>query len=268
MAYTSEQVSDLLTRLPTVTGDLQTLMLSTVVQGQEAEHPGVREHLLHGAARRVDVIGRTIANIFGRFPPGTERPLAKDALSDVQINMHAFVMNVYGIFDNWAWAFVYRHALENQIPRRGVGLFQNRTTRYLPLVLRGYLGSHDMTAWHEDYLKSFRDALAHRIPLYVPPAEFTPEEGERYKRLESEKVGLIKAKEWERLDEVWAEQAEIGRPSFCFIHSYSEDEKPKAIFLHPQILSDGMAIVEFGNMFLEHWNDRTQCRNVEDKPIF
>ncbi|OLO12639.1 hypothetical protein BTW10_04025 [Chromohalobacter japonicus] len=257
MAYTAEQVTDLLNRLQTVTGDLQALMFSTVVQGQEAAHPRVREHLLHGVARRIDVIGRTINNIFKRFPPDTDRPLAKDSLSDVQINMHAFVMNLYGVFDNWAWAFVYRHALENQIPRRGVGLFQNRTTRYLPSVLQRYLGSQDITAWHEDYLKSFRDALAHRVPLYVPPAEFTPGEGERYNLLESKKVGLIKAMEWERLDQIWAEQAEIGRPSFCFIHSYSEDEEPKTILLHPQILSDGMAIVELGNMFIEHWHERS-----------
>jgi hypothetical protein len=33
-------------------------------------------------------------------------------LADVQINLHAFVMNLYGIYDNWAWAYVLRHDLE------------------------------------------------------------------------------------------------------------------------------------------------------------
>lgn len=256
MAYTAKQVADLLDGLNKVTSDLQALMLSTVVQGQEAQHPRVRDHLLHGVGRRVDVIRRTINNIFARFPLETVRPLAKDALSDVQINLHAFVMNLHGVFDNWAYAFVYRHALEARIDRQGVGLFHDRTTRFLPLVLREYLGSEHVSEWHEGYLKSFRDALAHRIPLYIPPAEFTPEDGELYRRLESEKVEHIKAMEWEHLDRVWAEQAEIGRPSFCFTHSYSEEEKPKAVLLHPQVLSDGGAIVEFGNLFLEHWHER------------
>lgn len=256
MAYTAEQVVDLQNGLSRVKADLQALTLNTVVQGQETEHPQVREHLLHGAARRLDVIGRTINNIFTSFPPETTRPLDKGALSDVQINLHAFMINVYGVFDNWAWAFVYRHALEDRIDRRGVGLFRDRTARFLPPALREYLGSEDTASWHEEYLKSFRDALAHRVPLYVPPAEFTPEDGERYYRLESEKVDLIKAMEWERLDEVWAEQAEIGSPSFFFIHSYSEEERPKAVRLHPQVLSDGGAIVEFGAMFLEHWHER------------
>lgn len=165
-------------------------MLDTIVAGQDSDHDRVREHLLHGVARRVDVIGRTINNIFNRFPPDTARPLSKDALSDVQINLHALVINLYGVFDNWAWAFVYRHGLVDDISPLDVGLFRKKTKHHLPTALRDYVSSQHITQWHEEYLKSFRDALVHRIPLYVPPAEVTPADGERYNELEKKKYSL------------------------------------------------------------------------------
>lgn len=256
MAYTDEQVAELRANRQTITSDLGQLMFNTVVAGQNYEHVSVRKHLLHGVARRVDVMKRTINNIFDRFPPDTTRPLSKDALSDVQINLHAFVTNLDGVFDNWAWAFVYRHGLENDIPRREVGLFRDRTTQHLSAVLRDYVTSEHITRWHAEYLKSFRDALAHRIPLYVPPSEVTPAEGERYNELEKEKVQLIQEMKWERLNEVEQEQAEIGRPCFEFLHSYSEGGQPQAMLIHPQVLCDAGAVVEFGNMYLEHWHEK------------
>ncbi len=32
-----------------------------------------------------------------------------------------------------------------------------------------YLESSRIKSWHDDHLREFRDALAHRIPLYIPP---------------------------------------------------------------------------------------------------
>ena len=92
------------------------------------------------------------------------------------------------------------------------------------------------------------------IPLYIPPAELTPEEDKRYNQLESEKIDLIKEMEWHRLDQVYEEQIKIGRPSFVFLHSY-EEEPPKPILLHPQLISDGLTVVEFGLLYIDHWNE-------------
>jgi len=257
MAYTEEQTSQITSEQAKLSQELRELMLQTVVQGQASDHLGVREHLLHGVARRVSVLGRAIDNIFGDFPLDTNRPLKRKVLADIEINLHAFVINLYGIFDNWAWAFVFRHNLEAYIGgRRGVGLFNRSTTKYLPPPLRDYLSSETITKWREDYLKSFRDALAHRIPLYIPPAEFTPEEGARYNLLENEKMDLIRAKELGRLEVLNREQENIGCPSFTFLHAFEENEQPKRVLFHPQMLCDAATVVEFGNLFLEHWNER------------
>jgi hypothetical protein len=175
-------------------------------------------------------------------------------------------MNLYGVFDNWAWAFVLRHQLEGETGgKRGIGLFNKKTTKHLPSPLRDYLSSATITNWHDNYLKSFRDALAHRIPLYIPPAEYTTEEGERCSSLEREKAELINSMQLDRLDELYAEQEKIGSPSFVFLHAYAEDDPPKPILIHPQLLSDAGSIVEFGTLFLKHWHERAQPVNKPDR---
>ncbi len=255
MTYADEQIKQFEKEYFKVRHGLQELMLNTVVAGQESILIGVKEHLLHGVSRRINVINKSMENIFRDFSPATTRPLDKEVIYDVQINLHAYVMSLYGIFDNWAWAFVYNHELLEKVGgKHGVGLFRENTTKYLSKPLRDYLSTETMINWHEKYLKSYRDALAHRIPLYIPPAEFTPEEGELYNQLESEKLTLIKNMDWQRLDEVYEEQAKIGGPSFVFLHSY-EEEPPKPVLFHPQLLCDGATIVEFGLLYMEHWNE-------------
>jgi hypothetical protein len=257
MGYTEDQIEKIEAEYTKVHHGLQTLMLQTVLAGQESGHAGVREHLLYGAARRLTILKRCLENIFNVFPLTACKPLQKNMVYDVEINLHAYVMSLSGIFDNWAWTFVYRHDLLAEVGgKHGVGLFREDTSKYLPKPLLEYLASKKVTDWHEKYLKSYRDALAHRIPLYIPPTEFTNEEGKRYNDLESKKVELIKAMEWEKLDALYEEQEKIGRPSFMFLHSF-KGEPSKPVLLHPQLLCDGLAVVEFGALYMKNWNERS-----------
>ena len=257
MFYTEEQVVHLTSEQHKVLSELQNLFLQCVVQGQSVADTRVQEYMLHGAARRVGILKRSVENVFTLFPPSIKNPIPLNVRFDVQINLHAFVINLYGVFDNWAWAFVRRHNLETAVgSRKNVGLFNNTTARYLPPVLKDYLASAITTEWYEKYLKNYRDALAHRIPLYVPPAEFTGNDTERYSKLELEKIECIKSMKWKRLDEVWLEQEAIGTPCFSFIHSYSEDDLSRPVLIHPQLLSDSGAVAEFGTLFLKHWHNR------------
>ena len=257
MTYTQEQIDHIEQEYYKNLHGLQQLMMDTVVAGQSSSHERVREHLMHGVSRRIKVMEKSIRNIFQQFPLETVRPLSNEILSDVQINLHAFMINLYGIFDNWAWAFVFKHNLLQEIgDRKNVGLFNQIAKRYLPEPLKDYVSKDSIKNWHDSYLKSFRDALAHRIPLYIPPAEFTYEDGAKYNELEAKKMELIKSHDWGQLEELEKKQANIGNPSFCFLHSYNADEASIPILLHPQLLSDSASVVEFGNLFLEHWNNR------------
>ena len=104
-------------------------------------------------------------------------------------------------------------------------------------------------------MKSYRDALAHRIPLYIPPASLTEEDAANYQRLEAEKARLIQEHDWDRLDEVWGEQDQIGAPCFFFLHEFSAVENSRPVFLHPQVLSDGITVVDFGERFYREWHE-------------
>lgn len=255
MAYTAELIENLAEEFPKVHRGLQDLMLKNVIAGQEAENESVKEHLLHGSARRLSVIRKAIDNIFEIFPPTTQKPLDREKLYDVQINLHAFVMNVSGIFDNWAWAFIQRHQLlDNVGGRHGVGLFNKKTKKFLPQNIKDYLSSKTIVDWQSNYIKEYRDALAHRIPLYIPPAELTNEEGDLYNHLEAQKLELIKEMKWKELDDVYEEQANIGKPSFLFLLSHQNGDTNPIMF-HPQILSDGLAIIEFGKLFIDNWEE-------------
>jgi hypothetical protein len=257
MGYSDEQIRQFEQSRHDVTSGLQAMFMKVVTEGQKLPPDSrVREHLLHGAGRRISVIRRTIEKVFTVFPLSTTRPLSPDDLSDVQINLHAFVMNTYGLYDNWAWAFVLRHQLQDEIgDRRKVGLFLRSTQRFLPAPLRDYVTSESMTQWHEKYAKDFRDALAHRIPLYIPPSTVLNSDADRYRELEELKMSSLLAGDLQRSESAEREQAALCRPNFTFLHSFI-GQTAKPILLHPQMLTDGMGVNEFGALFLQHWGER------------
>jgi len=89
-------------------------------------------------------------------------------LCDAEINIQAFLANVYGSIDNLAWIWVFERDLAGTIPRRHIGLGKDnkRVRMSFSTDLLEYLDGLD--EWF-DYLSDFRHALAHRIPVYIPP---------------------------------------------------------------------------------------------------
>jgi len=255
MPYSEEQISELAREYEKVYSGLRELLDKTVLVGREVENDGAREYLLHGAARRLGVIKKTIENVFHLFPPELERPLARESIYDVQINIHAHVINVSGIFDNWAWAFVLRHGLLEEVGgKHGVGMFKQNTKQALPPVLTEYI-DNKLERWHEEYLKSYRDALAHRIPLYIPPANYTELESERHNELDDEIFKSITDHDFETTKKLENEQDGLGSPSFVFLHSFNENPI-KPILFHRQLLADANTVVKYGALLMDSWHER------------
>jgi hypothetical protein len=257
MPYTEDQIAQLAAEYISALKGLEDLALNCIRHGQRIDNPYVQEHMLHGAGRRISILRRAILNIYSDFPPETKQKISKDALSNVQLNLQAFVINLYGVFDNFAWAYVLRHGLEADVGSHNrIGAFSTQTQRFLPNPIRTYLEMPETTNWFGHYLKEYRDSLAHRIPLYIPPFIVTNEESERFNSLEAEKFSCIEAENWNRLNEIYAEQEAIGSPCFTFIQAFSGPVPPKPVLLHSQILSDSNIVIEFGALFLEHWHER------------
>jgi hypothetical protein len=51
----------------------------------------------------------------------------RNVLHDAQINIQAFIANVYGCIDNLAWVWVHEGGLEKKIGRMRVGLREKHT---------------------------------------------------------------------------------------------------------------------------------------------
>jgi hypothetical protein len=249
------QVVEWEARYPEIMMGLDTLHVSCVTSGQALPRDSAaREYLLFGAGRRISVLRRAMSRIFEEFPLRLELPLPLPVIHDVQIYLQAYVMNLFGLFDNWAWAFVLFHGLEGDVGGKfGVGFQRRETQKFLPQPLREYVTNERHQQWSENYLKSYRDALAHRIPLYIPPAQLSFEEGARYNELEIEKMRCIREHQFERLGQVEAEQRHLGKPMPAFLHSFEEDGARGPVLLHPQLLSDAMAVTEFGELFFANW---------------
>lgn len=257
MYFTAEQTAAFRKEQQEISREFDALLLQAVRDGQNLKIEQAKEYILHGVGRRLKLLKRCLSTIFRLFPPESIKPIDSEDLDEVQISLHAFVMNIYGIFENLAWAFACRHNLIAEIgDRKKIGLFMSSTQRLLPAPLAAYLTSETMSKWHADYLKNYRDALAHRIPLYIPPATYTSAEGERYNDLERQEYECIVAQRWEDLERVREEKRNLGTACPMFMHAFSAHEGSRPIYLHPQLLCDARTILEFGPMFFQHWHER------------
>jgi hypothetical protein len=202
-----------------------------------------KEYAHHGFARRIQTLARCIENAFRIVPPGTVKIPSKNRLHDVQINIQAAIGNTYGCVDNLAWVWVHERGLANSIDRQQVGLRKHhkKVRETLSAELREYLDT--LESWF-GYLVDYRDAFAHRIPLYIPPGGVRPKDHERAKELEDRKTAALNALnpyEYERLD---AEQVKlfVFQPLIC--HSFNEMPAPMAF--HPQLIADFLTVEALG----------------------
>jgi hypothetical protein len=216
--------------------------------------PRAREYAHHGFARRIQTLSRCIHNVFKVVPPGAVKIPSKTRLHDAQINIQAALGNTYGCVDNLAWVWVHERGLAQRVDRRQVGLRKhNKAVRdTLSAEMRTYLDS--LEGWFE-YLVDYRDALAHRIPVYIPPGGARPKDHDKAKELEERKTAALKALrpyEYERLN---AEQMKlfVFQPLVC--HSLTEMPAPFAF--HPQLISDFLTIEQLGEKMLAELSHST-----------
>lgn len=210
------------------------------------------EYAQQGVCRRLQVIKRSVINIYQIFPPQRQVRLRRDELSDVQINLHAFLMNVYGVLDNLAWIYVYEFSVEElklQRSRNKVGLFIKETRSQFPTDFQTYLTTKPISNWFDDYAKNYRDALAHRIPLYIPPFILTEAESIQYRKLENQKLEKYRIPDFDEMQKLELEQDRLGSICGMFLHSHS-DNASRPVSLHPQIIADANTVIEIIEKFL------------------
>jgi hypothetical protein len=200
-----------------------------------------KEFARHGFSRRLGTLVRCIDNTFCAIPPELDGVPTSHQTEDVTIQVQAFSFNVFGCLDNLAWVWVLERNITKPdgmpLPPEWIGLRTvNKAVRdSLGQELRSCLESEDFSAWFK-YLEDYRHALAHRIPLYVPPFSIAPDNESKLSDLEQSIWSLVKQR---KAAEVQAQKMERERLKFfqpCIMHSWTGQARP--IFFHTQMLTD------------------------------
>jgi hypothetical protein len=172
---------------------------------------------------------------------------------DATIAIHSFVLNAFGCLDNLAWVWVCEKPVLDQKGNKlgplqvGLGPKCTSVRKSFSNEFVSYLESRQV--WVDKHLKGFRDSLAHRIPLYIPPYIVSPNSLEKYNKLEKDSFDALRRGDIDNYKKLLEAQK-----SLCFwrpwmTHSFTE-ESPQAIF-HVQLLNDYLTIDEFGRKMLE-----------------
>ena len=248
MFFTEPQLDDLRVGLHEAAENFRSLRERFVLQQFNAV--GAREHADHGFARRLGSLLRCIENVYDILPPDRVAIPTRNETADATINIQAFVMNAFGCCENLAWLWV----IERDIPRLdgtelppgwvGLGPDYRFVRGSFSQAFRNYLDTR--RAWFVD-LKNFRDALAHRIPLYIPPFAVEPANGAQWAALGAEAEAALVRGELDREKELREQQQELTH--FAPIMTHSLNAAPRVIF-HPQLLADFSTVHEIGCEFL------------------
>jgi hypothetical protein len=218
----------------------------------ELKNPQAREFACQGFPRRLKVMIRCIDNVFDKIPPERAELPSRDELSDATINIQSFVFNVFGAIDNLAWVWTYESGQKRgdgtPIPDGHVGLGpKNISVRAtLSQGFQDYLRTLDN--WFE-HLAGLRHALAHRIPLYIPPYVIEAKDEADYKTFEAGMAEAAKKRDFAEYDRLSAEQLKLG----CFRPwvQHSFEEKAKPVVFHAQMLADFNTVDELGRNMLD-----------------
>jgi hypothetical protein len=244
-AFTDEAVRDMRTAHATVLGTLRVLTLDLLAAWLPTlTSPRAQEYLKHGVARRVKVIARTLETIFSVCPPDRTEILESDERCDIEINLHAFVINVHGLLDNLAWVTVHERSSANLPHRNEVSLFKRAVQRHLPEPARDYLNKEPIPTWYTRYSREYRDALAHRIPLYVPPYSLDRAEQRRYTDLDDEYNARMAERDVEGARAALDQQGKLGKLFPVFVHSFNGEGATPPVLFHPQLIADSRTVLE------------------------
>jgi hypothetical protein len=211
-----------------------------------------REYASYGFGRRLGVLVRAIDRVFEILPPDREDIPERDEVLDATIAIQSFVFNTFGCLDNLAWIWVYEKGVTNDdgteldLKRVGLGKSYKQVRRSFSKHFLNYLESRQ--AWF-DHIKEFRDSLAHRIPLYIPPYVVFEDNHQEYNRLEQEMGKALKRADFVEYDRLESEQKKLGVFRPWMTHSQTEGA-PSVVF-HTQLLADYNTVDEFGNKMLE-----------------
>lgn len=210
-----------------------------------------RQFAVRGFVRRADTLKHAIFALFDQLPPEFEDIPDEGRRKHAEIIVQTFVIHLFGSGDNLARVWVEEAGITTKegapLPSKWIGLGSKYTTlrNALPDSLQQLL-----TARHDwfVYMESLRHALAHRVPLYIPPYAVEPKNKERYLALDGEMQQAMLRSDLDAHRALEQQQRELTFFRPWVVQEDSPDDP--LIKLHPQMLADFNTIHELGLAFL------------------
>jgi hypothetical protein len=253
MYYSQQQLADLTGELATVPQKYQALIFA--YYDRQYQNARGREFALHGFSRRIGTLRRCIERVFSLLPPGVDDIPTDETREDATITLQAFIFNVFGCLDNLAWVWVEEKSIRkadgtpltpNSI---GFGTKYVRVRETFSPAFSAYLQTR--ADWFA-HIESYRHALAHRIPLYIPPHEVSPDNQAAYLALEQQITAAIIA-----ADTNLESNLRIQQQTLMFFRpwvTHSFEEQAPVMVIHPQMLADFNTVDEIAHRILAELN--------------
>ena len=253
MTYTKDDLDQIQTEYKRLPGKCDSLFWDYYAAGQRFDIERAREYAHHGFCRRLKTLEHCIVRIFETIPPDYARQPDEPQLLDVTIFLQAFVFNVYGCIDNLAHIWVQERKVKKpdgrEVSNSAVGFGKNNSDvlNSLPNEFRGYITSFEHQRWYRT-IGDFRNALAHRIPPYIPPFVVRREDMSKFNRVGSLVDDAVERGNYAEACKLMNEQQRIGIFVPGVTHSFAEGSRP--ILFHAQVLADFNTVAEVARRLL------------------
>jgi hypothetical protein len=240
--------------------DLSTALTIFSFQNQTAA-----EFMNHGLGRRLHFIKHSIQRVFDSVPMDATNP-TNEALLDATAYFHTFAIHVSGAVDNMAHIWCNESPVRNDdgsaLRRDSVGFRKKHAVvrSSLSEAFRNYLTQADKWFY---YLDNYRDALAHRIPPYIPPRTLAPEAQAEHAQIQ-DKISKVLSENWNR-DQYFSllyKQSQLGVFDPWITHSYGEAARP--VRFHAQLINDFATVIEIGEHLLQELKQNAAAKKSSD----
>jgi hypothetical protein len=249
--FSAEQIAELHQGRQEVQRQFAELRQRYIVRKYKSDR--AREYAVHRFGRRLGTLARAIDQVYEVLPPEREDIPERNEVVVSTIAIQSFVLNAFGCLDNLAWIWVYEKDIKGkdgkELDPKRVGLGSKEVRSSFSESFRNYLDSRQK--WFEN-LKNFRDSLAHRIPLYIPPFVVTPATADEYNRLARASGEALQRADFGEYERLQSEQKKLGR--FRPWMTHSQFEKSPSVVFHSQLVADYVTVDEFGRTMLQELN--------------
>jgi hypothetical protein len=204
----------------------------------------------HGVLRRLSTMLHCIQRTYEALPPHQAEP-SRMAMHDAEVYLQAFIINAYGVLDNLARIWCDETDLKGDkgkpLPDSYIGLGPDNV-----LVRASFSKEFQKQLTASDswfaYLENYRHALAHRIPLYIPPRTLSIDAQKEWHRLEEDMLIASREHRHDDYDRLSSEQKNLGVFQGLMQHSYGGSERDGIpVQFHGQVICDLATVVEIGD---------------------